>query len=93
MDTAKIYHDSEGNECSIWQAVRREPDWAANRIQEGEKAIEKARMLTEWLEWIAAHSVLDTDIPGEGFPCLNMPPNEGATHALAGRGISEYVAT
>ena len=93
MDTAKIYHDSEGNECSIWQAVRREPDWAANRIQEGEKAIEKARMLTEWLEWIAAHSVLDTDIPGEGFPYLNMPPNEGAAHAIDGRAISEYVAT
>lgn len=39
MDTAKIYHDSGGNKCSIWQIVRREPDWAANRIQEGEKAI------------------------------------------------------
>ncbi len=41
MNTAKIYHDSDGNECSILQMVRREPDWAANRIQEGEKAIEQ----------------------------------------------------
>ena len=40
MNTAKIYHDSEGNECSIMQMVKRAPEWAANRIQEGEKAIE-----------------------------------------------------
>ena len=39
MNTAKIYHDSDGKECSIWQMVRHEPEWAANRIQEGEKAI------------------------------------------------------
>jgi hypothetical protein len=41
MNTAKIYHDSDGNECSIMQMVKREPYWAANRIQEGEKAIEE----------------------------------------------------
>jgi hypothetical protein len=38
MNTAKIYKDIDGNECSIMQMVRREPDWAANRVQEGEKA-------------------------------------------------------
>lgn len=43
MDTAKIYHDSDGNKCSIWQIVRREPDWAANRIQEGEKSYSGAK--------------------------------------------------
>ena len=41
MNTAKIYHDSEGNECSIYQAVKREPEWAASRIQAGEEAIAK----------------------------------------------------
>lgn len=41
MNTAKVYQDSEGNDCSIVQMVRREPDWAANRVQEGEKAIER----------------------------------------------------
>lgn len=45
MDTGKSYHDSEGNECSVWQMVKREPDWAANRIQEGEKAIGRVREL------------------------------------------------
>lgn len=41
MDTAKIYYDAEDNECSILQMIRREPHWAANRIQEGERAIEE----------------------------------------------------
>ena len=41
MDTGKIYNDSNGDDCSIIQMVEREPHWAANRIQEGEKAIEK----------------------------------------------------
>jgi hypothetical protein len=39
MNTAKIYHDANGNECTIFQMVKREPEWAATRIQEGEKAI------------------------------------------------------
>ena len=47
MDMGKVYHDSEGNECSILQVVKREPEWAASRIQEGEKAIEGNKWLTE----------------------------------------------
>ena len=43
MDSADIYHDSDGNECSLLQAVHREPQWAVSRIQEGEKAIERVR--------------------------------------------------
>ena len=39
MDTGKTYYDTEGNECSIWQMVKREPEWAANRIHVGECAI------------------------------------------------------
>ena len=47
MDTSKVYEDSKGNKCSIWQRVRREPDWAANRIQEGEKAIKELATLKD----------------------------------------------
>ncbi len=50
MDTGKTYYDSNANECSIWQLVRREPDWAANRVQEGEKAIEKVAELKAEVE-------------------------------------------
>lgn len=45
MDTGKIYYDIDGNECSIMQMVKKEPWWAANRIQEGEKAIEMVKAL------------------------------------------------
>lgn len=45
MNTAKVYLDADGRECTIWQMVRREPEWAANRIQEGEKALEKLEKL------------------------------------------------
>ena len=49
MDTGKIYEDSNGEQCSILQMVKREPHWAANRIQEGEKAIEKLAELESLL--------------------------------------------
>ena len=45
MDLTKVYKDSEGLELSIYQMVRREPDWAANRLQEGELAIEELATL------------------------------------------------
>jgi len=50
MNTLKKYHDSDGNECSIFQIVRREPDWAASRIQEGEKAIERINKIDQQTE-------------------------------------------
>lgn len=37
MDLEKEYYDSHGNRCNILQMVKREPEWAANRIQEGER--------------------------------------------------------
>ena len=37
MNTAKVYQDSEDNDCTIHQMVEREPVWAANRIQHGER--------------------------------------------------------
>lgn len=65
--------------------------WAANRIQEGEKAIKEVARLEEWLEWIAAHSVTETEIPGDGYQYLNMPPNEGADAALRGAKIDDCI--
>ena len=43
MDTAKIYRDINGEDCTIHQMVKREPLWAAIRIQVGEGAIEKVK--------------------------------------------------
>jgi hypothetical protein len=48
MDTGKVYNDSDGNERTIHQMVKHEPNWAANRIQEGEKAIEKIEKIKDW---------------------------------------------
>ena len=52
MNTAKKYHDSEGNVCSIWEAVRREPDWAANIIQGYEKTTEALQEEVERLRGV-----------------------------------------
>lgn len=40
MDLTKLYWDSNGDECNILEMIKREPEWAANRLQAGEKAIE-----------------------------------------------------
>jgi len=45
MNTAKVYQDNDGNDCSIVQMVSRDPHWAANRIQEGEQALARVREL------------------------------------------------
>jgi hypothetical protein len=39
MDLGKIYYDMDGNATNILDLVRRYPEWAVNRIQEGEKAL------------------------------------------------------
>ncbi len=39
MDLTRIYHDSHGCQADILQMLFREPEWAANRIQEGDNAI------------------------------------------------------
>ena len=38
MDLEKRYKTSGGVECNILQLVKMEPEWAANRIQQGELA-------------------------------------------------------
>lgn len=53
MNTSKIYYDSEDNECSIMQMVKREPQWAANRVQAGEDAIARLADMEETIRDIA----------------------------------------
>lgn len=50
MNTSKVYQDSEGNDCTIWRMIEREPHWAANRVQEGEKAITTVNKLKQVLK-------------------------------------------
>jgi hypothetical protein len=50
MDLDKKYYDREGNEKNILQMVKCEPEWAANRIQAGEKAISELKEKTEQIE-------------------------------------------
>jgi hypothetical protein len=50
MSTARVYRDSEGVERSICQMVRLEPEWAANRVQVGEKAIARVSELEALLK-------------------------------------------
>jgi hypothetical protein len=45
LDTSKVYKDVHGDDCTIWQMIKREPEWAANRLQAGEKALERVALL------------------------------------------------
>jgi len=47
MDAEKVYQDSEGNNCSINEMIKREPYWAVNRLREGEAAIERVKVLED----------------------------------------------
>ena len=104
MDCKECEFANPGKRCAdpiVW--VNSEGEEVC-RYQEGATMIEKAEAkgstelalladnerLTKWLEWIAAHSVTETEIPGEDYPCCNMPPNEGADAALRGQSIEEY---
>ena len=58
MDTAKIYHDIDGNDCTIFQMVRTEPQWAAARIQAGEGAIKQLDAYKRAIEKIDYYTTL-----------------------------------
>lgn len=45
MDLHKVYYDGDGNPRTMLQLVKQEPEWAANRLQEGERAIEQLAAL------------------------------------------------
>ena len=59
MNTAKIYHDGDGNECSIYQAVKREPEWAANIIQDYEKKTEALQSEVQRLKGVLSEVKAD----------------------------------
>jgi len=56
MDFTKLYIDSEGIERNILQMVKLEPEWAANRIQEGEKVNERLAECEGFLEAVDPNS-------------------------------------
>jgi len=49
MNLEKKYYDEDENEINILQLVKKSPEWAANRIQEGEKALEHVITLSRCL--------------------------------------------
>lgn len=52
------------------------------------KCIERIKQLEQWLKWIAAHSTFECEVDTEYY--LNMPPEEGAKHALNGENIERF---
>jgi len=49
MDIEKVYFDAEGCSGNIMQIIKREPEWAANRIQAGEHALDALKKCIEVL--------------------------------------------
>jgi len=45
MDLEKRYFNGEGDPCDILEVIKESPNWAANRIQMGEKAIKELEAL------------------------------------------------
>ena len=43
MDLERIYHDINNQQCNILEMVKREPEWAANRLQSGENEVKWLR--------------------------------------------------
>lgn len=59
MTTDKGYFDADGSECSLLELVHREPEWACNRIRQGEKfdkLARQARAILTRLEWSGTYS-------------------------------------
>lgn len=44
----KKYQDYDGNPCTLAQLVKRDPQWAENRIKAGESALEVVNLLKKW---------------------------------------------
>lgn len=45
MDLEKRYFNGEGDPCDILELTKESPNWAANRVQVGEKAIKELEAL------------------------------------------------
>lgn len=48
--TAKVYFDTDGNEVTLRQLIKMEPEWAHSRIQAGERAEAELDQLRAELE-------------------------------------------
>jgi len=59
--TARIYQDSDGNDITLYNLVRLEPDWAVSRIQHMNKEVSglKAQLANITSELSAANENLD----------------------------------
>ena len=95
MNTAKIYHDVEGNERTINQMVKCEPDWAANRIQAGEDAIELMKAKDEALTILALKLNMTGEALEELVDMCKLPLSErfakmGLTKAVQNREIHNH---
>lgn len=65
MDTARIYRDIDDNPLTIHQMVRKEPEWAASRIQQAERY---EHLLKLWYEQQADRVTSKGNAPGHGHP-------------------------
>ena len=48
MNTVKIYKNINGNDCTVHQMIRDEPEWAATKIQVGEDALATVKEINDW---------------------------------------------
>jgi hypothetical protein len=73
VDLTKVYHDQGGLSGNILQIVKREPEWAANRIQVGERVLamltEDQRRAAESGELAQQHLTGDKSKPADITPC------------------------
>ena len=47
MDTDKKYKNTDGEPCSIWQMIKDEPEWVANRFSHMEERIKELEQRLE----------------------------------------------
>ena len=50
MDMTNKYLDAKGNKVNISKMLQQQPEWAANRLQLGEKAIDVVKRIRVLLE-------------------------------------------
>jgi len=74
MNLKKIYKDIEGENCNILEMVILDQVWAANRIQEGEKAIAK---VDEMQNKIKGMEVLLSHVTASEFEGIKCNDVEG----------------
>ena len=57
MNLDKIYYDEDGRKRNILQMVKENPEWAANRVQEGEHAIDVVARIQRSVYWLRLEQV------------------------------------